>query len=85
VFSVRYHLQSGENGIFLTTKLLNQVEISGGKVEFQYLATELLVSPALLVEAVCVPGQIHYISSDFLYPFVLFPSPFPPAILLDES
>lgn len=68
VFFVIHHMQSGENDIFLTNKLLNQMEISGGKVEFQYLIRKLLVSPALLIEAVCVPGQIHYISSDFSLP-----------------
>lgn len=80
-----YHVQSGENGIFLTNKLLNQLEISGGKVEFQYLIRKLLVLPVLLAETVCVPGQIHFISSDFLFLFGLFSFPFPLSILLDES
>lgn len=68
MFFVIYHVQSGENGIFLTDKLLKQLEISGGEVEFQCLIRKLLVSPALLVEAVCVPGQIGDISSDFSLP-----------------
>lgn len=68
MFFVIYHVQSGENGIFLTNKLLKQMEISGGEVEFQRLVRKLLVSPALLVEAVCVPGQICDISSDFSLP-----------------
>lgn len=64
MFCVIYHVQSGENSIFLTNKLLSQLEISGGKVEFQQLIRKLLVSPALLIEALCVPGQMCYISSD---------------------
>lgn len=79
------HVQSGENGIFLTHKLFSQMEISGGKVEFQYLRRKLLASSAHLIEAVCVLGQIRYISSVFLCPFGLSPSLFPQAIFLDKS
>lgn len=80
-----YHVQSGENSIFLTHQLLSQMEISGGKAEFQYLRRKLLASSAHLIEAACVLGQIRYISSVFLCPFGLFPSPFPQAIFLDKS
>lgn len=80
-----HHVQSGENSIFLTHQLLSQMEISGGKVEFQYLRRKLLASLAHLIEAACVLGQIRYISSVFLCPFGLFPSPFPQAIFLDKS
>lgn len=61
------------------------MEISGGKAEFQYLRRKLLASSAHLIEAACVLGQIRYISSVFLCPFGLFPSPFPQAIFLDKS
>lgn len=66
---------SGENGIFLTSKLLCQIQISGGKAVFQYLIGKRLVSPVLLIEALCVLGQICYISFALLctvWPLPLF-------------
>lgn len=66
VFFTVYHMWSGENGIFLTSKPLSQMEISGGKAEFQNLIRKPLVSLVLLIEALCVLGQICYISSALL-------------------